>query len=605
MPPDVTTLNPAAAVTDLLLPLAQAVPSGAWVSWWKILIVVLFAVVWLRLLLWIDKDSANARMPREAINSGLWAAFVVGLLAVVLLPFFPLALAAFALLGIASVGGYLLWRRSVVGLEDIPEQLVGFFKSLAPGRRGRGPKKKHEDVPELGLVTLLDSKGNAPPRPAEDDPARAGYDTAHRVLADPLYKGAERVAFVQVAGRGGGGAGGAGGGEEGDRYASKYTVDGHDYPGNAYDATGAMAAVAFLKELAGLDAGERRKVQVGKMKARTAGGVSDLELTSSGTRTGEALRFEVDKGGRYKDRASALGFTQAQREILDEVVREREGLVLAAAPKGGGLDALLYGLLLEHDAFTQHILTAERPIRRELEGVTQQAVPDDADAESERKTFSWIADQLPDVFLTDRVSGKGSAGEIVRLANDERRAYVGIRAGDTAAAVAEWLKVHGEPKKAINPLRLAVAGRVMRRLCDACKIGYEPGEAALAKMGVPKGKVSTLYKARTEPMLDQRGNPVTCEFCGGLGYKGRVGAFEVLPVDAEARRDLLKDASPATVRNLLRATKLPTLNEAALRQVIAGRTDLQEVQRVMSATGGGGGSSPKPSKSPKPSPAAA
>ena len=602
MPPDVTTLNPAAAVTDLLLPLAQSVPSGPWVSWWKILIVVLFAVVWLRLMLWVDKDSTNARMPREAINTGLFAAFALGLVLVIALPFFPLALAAFALLGLASIGGYLLWRRSVVGLEDIPEQLGDFFKSLAPGRRARGPKKKHEDVPELGIVTLLDAKGNAPPRPAEDDPARPGYDTAHRVLADPLYKNAERVVLLPV-------AGGASG--EGARYATKYSVDGHDYAGSAFDEGAAAAAVSFLKELAGLDAGERRKVQVGKMKARTASGVSDLEVASSGTRTGEALRFEVDKAGRYKDRASALGFTQAQREILDEVVREREGLVLAAAPKGGGLDALLYGLLLEHDAFTQHILTAERPIRRELEGVTQQAVPDDADPESERKTFSWIADQLPDVFLTDRVSGKGSAGEIVRLANDERRAYVGVRAGDTAAAVAEWLKVHGEPKKAVAPLRLAVAGRVMRRLCDACKIGYEPGEAALAKMGVPKGKVSTLYKARTEPMLDQRGNPVTCEFCGGLGYKGRVGAFEVLPVDAEARRNLLKDASSSTVRNLLRAAKLPTLNEAALRQVIAGRTDLQEVQRVMSATSGGGGGSPssrrppKSPKSPKPSPAAA
>ena len=183
--------------------------------------------------------------------------------------------------------------------------------------------------------------------------------------------------------------------------------------------------------------------------------------------------------------------------------------------------------------------------------------------------------------------------KLIRLVKeDRRRAYAGWRATDTTGALAGWCKLVGDPRAATTGLHLAIAGRILRRLCDQCKIPYEPPEAVLAKMGVSKGKVRELYKARTEPMLDQRGNPVTCEACGGLGYRGRIGAFEVTPIDADARRALAKDPTPAgvqaTVKTILRNHKLPTINEAALRQVIAGRSDLQEVQRVMSGASGSG-----------------
>ena len=94
-----------------------------------------------------------------------------------------------------------------------------------------------------------------------------------------------------------------------------------------------------------------------------------------------------------------------------------------------------------------------------------------------------------------------------------------------------------------------------------------------------------------------------CEFCNQLGYKGRMGVFEMLRIDGEAKKAILQDPGPATVRNLLRAQKMPTLNEAALRAVVAGKTDLGEIQRVMNppaggagASAGGGGGPPAPKR---------
>ncbi len=603
MPPDVLaqTLATPSLSLDALPTLAQAgdaVAVGPYLAWWKLLIVAIVFMVWARILLWIDKDSDNARLPREAINSGLWAVLVLGLIAMVFVPVFPVALLIFVALGAGSILGYLLWRKSVVGLDDIPDELAGFFKGLVTfGKKGGIKKKDKEKDVGVGAVTLTGANGTTPPVPEDDAPERVGYDTAHRMLADPLYKGAERITVVQIAGKPGTGE------EGGDRFATKYAVDGFDYPGSAYDANAGMAATQFLKELAGLDSSERRKVQKGSLKARTAVAMNELAVVSSGSRGGESLVFEVDPKSRYKTRATALGMTPQQKELLVASVEAREKLVVLTAPPGGGLDALLYGMIHEHDAFTEHLIMLEHGARhRDLEGVTQEVLPEGADAAAERKQLAWIADQQPDVLLTDRVSSREGAAELIRLVREERRrAYVGWRAPDTTQAIVEWIKLVGEPRAAANALSMAIAGRVLRRLCDQCKVPYEPPEAVLAKIGVSKSKVRELFKARTEPMLDQRGNPVVCEACGGLGYRGRIGAFELTPLDDKARGAIAKDPTPAgvqaTVKAVLRANKLPTINEAALRQVIAGRSDLQEVQRVMS-----GGSSGKPASKPRGSP---
>lgn len=563
------------------------VPYGGYLHWAKALPFVVIFIIWMQLLLWIDKDTLSARMPREQINAGLWGILILALVAALFVPLFIAALAVFVLLFGVSIGGYLMWRKNVVGLEDIPDLFKSYLKNMFRSRKVRRVDTEEEAVAE-GMITLMDKRGDAPAIPAQEDPLRPAYETSHRIMLDPLYKGAERIIFANA----------------GNRYATKFRVDGVDYPGMAVEPDVATATLDYIKNLAGLDLEERRKHQVGKIRAKTALATFDVEVQTSGTRTGETLLMEVDRLKRYKHRATALGFTPQQRDIVADVASTTEGIVLAAAPAGGGLSALLYGLIQEHDAFVQHIITLERPIEREIEGVTQSELALGTDPAEEARQISWIADQVPDVFMVTAIEGRDAAKQVIRLATDEnRRAYVGMRATDTADAITRWRQLVGDTKTAFSKLELAIAGRTLRKLCDACKVAYTPPEQALAKMGVPKGKIQELYRARTEPMLDPRGNPMPCEFCNQLGYKGRLGIFEVLRIDAAARKALMADPGPATVRSVLRAQKLPTLNEAALRAVVAGKTDLAEVTRVMTppsapAIPGAAAASKRPSAKP-------
>ncbi len=579
MPLPALDLNPPLALAASLAQAVDPAQFGPFVAWWKLLVLLLLLVVWLRVMQWVDKDAPAARLPREIINVGQWVLLALALATFILLPSFVIAAGAFLALLLVGVGGYLGWRNSTVGLDDIPEQMKGFFKDLVTLKKGDRVKEKEKEASiDVGNVTLTDKRGDKHKPSEDDETAVAGFETAHRMLVLPLERNAERIQIVQIAPRPA-----TAEAPEQARYGTKMTVDGVDHAGSAFDAGGSVAAIAYLKSLAGLDASEHRKVQEGTFKARTSDHRFELALLTRGTRHGETASIEVNPGDRYKTRATALGMTSTQREKLaDFVIDGNGGLMLAVAPEGNGLDSMLYGLLQEHDAFTQHIVTAERRILRELEGIAQTEVGDKP--ENHTKQYSWLVDQQSDVFLADRPANKQAANEVLRLAGEEGKfAYVGLRAADAATGIASWIKLVGDAKSAIRPLKVVLAGRVLRTLCEPCKIPYEPSEQALGKLGVPKGKVAELFKARTEPMMDQRGNPVTCPFCGGLGYKGRIGAFEMLVVDDDSRSKIVKDPSPSTIRNLLRSARMSTLNDAAVRHVLSGRTDLSELRRVLSS----------------------
>src|SRR5688500_17864059 len=468
-----------------MLPALADVPYGQYLLWWKMLPFVILFLVWTQLLLWMDKDTITARMPREIVNAGQWGLMIIAFIAALMLPMWIVSLSVFVFLFAVSIGGYLIWRNAVVGLADVPGQLGMWFKNLFRSKKVRR-YEKHEEAVAEGMLTLMNKRGDALTVPAQEDPTRPAYETSHRILLDPLYKGAERVILASA----------------GNRYATKYRVDGVDYPGMAIEPEVATATLDYLKSMAGLDLQERRKLQVGKIKGKTATATHDIEVQTSGTRAGETMVLEIDRSSRYRQRATALGLTPQQRDVVAESVGDNTGLVLAAAPPGNGLTALLYGLVQEHDAFVQHIITLERPIEREMEGTTQQELAVGIEPADEAKQVSWIADQMPDVFMVTGIEGRDAAREAIRLASEERRrVYIGFRATDTADALTRWRTLVGDNKAAIARLDMIIAGRTVRKLCDACKEPYTPPEAALAKMGIPKGKVQQLFRARTEPML--------------------------------------------------------------------------------------------------------
>ena len=154
-----------------------------------------------------------------------------------------------------------------------------------------------------------------------------------------------------------------------------------------------------------------------------------------------------------------------------------------------------------------------------------------------------------------------------------KRAYLGLRAGSTFEALDQRRKLVGDDKKALNSLKMVIAGRVVRKLCDACKVDYTPDPDTLRKMNLPADRVSRLFTARTTPLKDSRGHDVVCDFCFDLRYKGRTGVFEVFTVDDEVRQVVLQGSSTLiNSRCCSRSRNAAICRRSALAKAIAGDT---------------------------------
>ncbi|HWE96615.1 MAG TPA: ATPase, T2SS/T4P/T4SS family [Tepidisphaeraceae bacterium] len=545
-----------------------AVPGGGYVSTVKVLPALLVLAVWARLLTWADKDAPAAHLPRITFNlanvSGMMLAF--GLF--FYLPTFWLSFAVLLVVAGVESGAYLTVRRKEVGLDDLEKQFKLWLQSF---------KGKKEVKSEAGKVQVFSKDGKPLPVPEEESPDRAAYDAVQKSLTEPLQKGTQQIDIAP----------------EGEGLTVKYVVDNFPYRGAELDRTAGAAAISYLKWAAGLAVEDKRKPQTGTLKVNLDGTKTEMRMQTAGNTAGEYMRLLVDPKKRQDYTIDTLGLSDAQKTLLTSLIKENtDGVVLVSAPKGHGLTSLFYGILKAHDAFLQHIQTIERDQEQDLEGITQNKLPPGATGAEELKLVDWVISQEPDILGISKVEDAKSAAALIAYGKAGKRAYVCLRASNTFEALEQWRKLVGDNRLATEALKLVINGRVLRRLCLACKEAFNPDPAVLRKLNLNPEKVTTLYRAREATLRDQKGQPVLCQFCQEMRYKGRTGAFELLVVDDEIRQAV---EAGRPLAQAFRKQRGRYLQEELLALVEKGDTSVQEVQRVLKVAGDGGAGATAPS----------
>jgi type II secretory ATPase GspE/PulE/Tfp pilus assembly ATPase PilB-like protein len=533
-----------------------AVESGGYISTLKVLPVLLILLIWARLMTWADKDAQAAHLPRQAFNVSFLAGLIIAFALFLYLPGFLFGLAALVLIFGLEIGVYLYKRKQVTGLGDLRKQFDAWVKSLG---------KKKEVKAEAGKVQLFKSgKAIAPPEPESLD--RPAYDALQQALNDPLLKKAEKIDLIP---------------EEG-VLAVKYTVDGFTYQGNSIERQVGGEGISFLKYAAGLVVEDHRKPQSGSIRTNFEGTKHELKIQTAGTTAGEYARIIVDPKKRHDFTIDKLGFTEAQLKMLKDSIAENTGVVILSTPREQGLTSLTYAVMKAHDVVLQFVQSVERYQEEDLEGVTQNKLAPNASGAEEAKAVDWVLSQEPNVLLVDKVEDPKSAGVILKAGKEGRRVYVGMRANSTFEALDQWRRIVGDNQLATESLKLVVNGRVLRKLCMACKEAYAPDPATLKKLNMSADKVSQLFQARTQPLRDPKGRPISCEFCHDLHFKGRVGVFEFLVIDEEIRKAVEAGRS---LNQAFRKQRGRYLQEEALALVEAGDTSVSEMIRAIRSGG--------------------
>jgi type II secretory ATPase GspE/PulE/Tfp pilus assembly ATPase PilB-like protein len=168
--------------------------------------------------------------------------------------------------------------------------------------------------------------------------------------------------------------------------------------------------------------------------------------------------------------------------------------------------------------------------------------------------------------------------QLIAKQAEDTRFYISLPARDTISALKLWIKIVGDKRLAAESLSLIMSQRLTRRLCLTCRAPYHPDAAAMKKLNMTKETATHLYKASGKVVVKEEQS--TCQDCHGLGYRGRIGVFEVMPVDREAS-SLIASGEGERLKAHLRKQHMVYLQEAALSKVVEGVSDIKEVTRIM------------------------
>jgi type IV pilus assembly protein PilB len=332
------------------------------------------------------------------------------------------------------------------------------------------------------------------------------------------------------------------------------------------------AIISRVKIMSRLDISEKRLPQDGRMKARFVdrgrNREIDFRVSVLPTLFGEKVVLRLlDPEGLRLD-MTRLGFDPPALAKFDYAIRRPWGMVLVTGPTGSGKTNTLYSSLAQVNQPGVNIMTAEDPVEFNLPGINQVQVRENIGLTFASVLRSFLR-QDPNIILLGEIRDTETASIGVKAALTGHLVLSTLHTNDAPSSINRLVNMGIEPFLVANSVNLICAQRLVRRVCDQCKAPTEVSVVKLVEAGFSPEESETLKP------LTGRG----CDRCGGSGYKGRVGLFEVMEM-SEALRDAVITNVPANdLRKLARSEGMITLRESGLQKVREGQSTLEEVVR--------------------------
>jgi type IV pilus assembly protein PilB len=328
------------------------------------------------------------------------------------------------------------------------------------------------------------------------------------------------------------------------------------------------AVVSRIKIMANLDIAERRLPQDGRIKFRDAGREIDFRVSIIPSLFGESVVLRLlDKSSLRLD-LTQLGFDGWSLEQFEKAVHSPHGMILVTGPTGSGKSTTIYSALQTVNSPDIHILTLEDPVEYNLPRVNQVQVKEEIGLTFASALRSFLRHD-PDVILVGEMRDLETAQIATRAALTGHLVLSTLHTNDAASTVARLLDMGIPPFLLSSSLRLVVAQRLIRKICEECKAPHDIDEASFAPYMPMRGTGRvTVFRGRG------------CPACAQTGLKGRIAIYEVLPVTKEIKELIAHGAPPAEICKVGRDQGMRTLREAGLQKVLEGMTTLEEVLRV-------------------------
>jgi type IV pilus assembly protein PilB len=410
---------------------------------------------------------------------------------------------------------------------------------------------------EIGDVDLVDEAGaETEDKPEEEKDEAPIVKFVNKMLLDAIKRGASDLHFEPYE----------------KFYRVRFRIDGMLRVVANPPIGLARKLAARIKVMSRLDVSERRVPQDGRIKLKlSANKAIDFRVSTCPILWGEKIVMRILDSSAAKLNIDMLGYEEDQKRLYLEALANPYGMVLVTGPTGSGKTVSLYTGINILNKEGVNISTAEDPVEINLPGVNQVQI-DEKTGMTFAKALKAFLRQDPDIILVGEIRDLETGGIAIKAASTGHMVMSTLHTNDAPQTLTRMIDMGIPPFAIATCVNLIMAQRLCRRLCS-CKVEQEIPENALLQEGFNKEEIPNLklYGPR-------KGG---CEKCGGLGYKGRVGIYQVMPISDEMKRLIMEGSNAIGIADQARKEGIPDLRESGLKKAKDGLTSLEEVNRVV------------------------
>ena len=348
----------------------------------------------------------------------------------------------------------------------------------------------------------------------------------------------------------------------------RFRIDGKLRPGPSLPKALQPAVTARVKIISGMNIAETRLPQDGKINFFVGKRKVDLRASTLPTVFGENMVLRVLDRAKLVVGLESLGFDEQNLARFRKAIESRHGILLVCGPTGAGKTTTLYSALSYINALDRSIITLEDPVEYELPIIRQCQINVKAGF-----TFASglraILRHDPDVILVGEMRDAETVELAIRSALTGHLVFSTLHTNDAAGAIPRLINMGQEPFLVASSIRAVVGQALLRTNCAHCKVTYSPSAETMERAGLPpESAAGTFVKGQG------------CERCGGTGFRGRVGVFEIMEVTPAITRLVMERANSQDLLSAARAEGMTVMREDAVGKAMSGLTTLEEAVRT-------------------------
>ncbi|MBD3269931.1 hypothetical protein GF376_00215 [Candidatus Peregrinibacteria bacterium] len=361
----------------------------------------------------------------------------------------------------------------------------------------------------------------------------------------------------------------------------RYRVDGVlrqivEYPLNIHPAV-----VSRVKIMSNLKIDEQRIPQDGRCEVTTKENREmDLRVSTLPTVNGEKIVMRLQDRSRKIPDLPELGLDKHNFELLKDALELPNGIILTSGPTGSGKTTTLYSCLSRLNDIKVNILTIEDPVEIQMNGLNQSQVHPDIDYTFASGLRTALR-QDPDIIMVGEIRDKETIQIAIEASLTGHLVLSTIHTNSSVETLTRILNLGIQDFLMASTIELIIAQRLVRRLCSNCMKPAKPDKLLMERINNALENLGPKYLLTEEQLKNPTFyEPVGCEECDNVGYKGRVGLYEILRMNNELRKLILANANTIEIEKKAMEMGMVSLEQAGIIKAIQGTTSVDEVYRV-------------------------